>query len=160
MEKTDSTAPSTKPSSKLLNRRNVGNGLARCVLGRETLEHSDQRALEVTLGRHEEHWPVTKFGPAAQKLLKKVDNIETMALFSVGARIGGSIASSRHFAELCRIHHRAALLLATSPLLPRASAKQYACRSYSVRAFSRQNRASRPLGSFRIKKVAKLFHLD
>ncbi|MBK6428204.1 MAG: hypothetical protein IPF82_19070 [Blastocatellia bacterium] len=51
-EKTKTTAPSpsTKSSSKLFNRRNVGNGLSIQVLGSKTLKHSNERAFEITLG--------------------------------------------------------------------------------------------------------------
>ena len=65
-EKTESTAQSTKSSTKLLDRRNVGNRLATCVLGRETLEHPDERAFEITLGRDEQDGTVAQLGPATQ----------------------------------------------------------------------------------------------
>ncbi|MBK6316366.1 MAG: hypothetical protein IPF53_19275 [Blastocatellia bacterium] len=53
---------------------------------------------------------MTQFGPTSKQLLKQVNHIEALAFLSIGARVGGSIASFRDSAELCRIHHRAAPL--------------------------------------------------
>lgn len=53
---------------------------------------------------------MTQFGPTSKQLLEQVNHIEALAFLSIGARVGGSIASFRDSAELCRIHHRAAPL--------------------------------------------------